>query len=307
MPGASGGLTLLAAVYQVGGFPGFPGHQSRENFGDTALFGAKPTADAGLCHPHFGFGDVQGVSDDTPGMKDDLGGTEHVQPPIGVHVGVGAEGLHHGLAVRFGMIGALQHHVAVGQHGLNVPVSRLLVGTQISPVICAHRTVGDPVILRVHQHRVILGRAEIQHGGEDLIGDFDVLQGPVHGLLRLTGHHSHGIPVETHVAVQQQTVIGAGFGIGLAGHGKPLLGHIFVGENGLDAGHLHGYRGVDVLNHGICMGAVEHLHHQGVGITQVVGVHRLAGDQGHGILFAYGLVDIAHYDIPPFWASLKAR
>ena len=46
-------------------------------------------------------------------MEDDLRGADDVQSSVGVHTRVGPEGLHHGLLVRFRMVGMLHHHIAV--------------------------------------------------------------------------------------------------------------------------------------------------------------------------------------------------
>ena len=53
-------------------------------------------------------------------MVDDLRGRDYVQPAIAVQLGERAERLHHGLVVRLRVVGALQHHVAIGQHRLDV-------------------------------------------------------------------------------------------------------------------------------------------------------------------------------------------
>ena len=82
-----------------------------------------------------------------------------MEPPIAVHLAVGTEGFHHGLVKGLGVIGMLQHNVAVRHHGFHVPVRSHLAGNQIPLVVAAHRAGGIPVLLGVHQGGVVLGGA----------------------------------------------------------------------------------------------------------------------------------------------------
>ena len=187
-----------------------------------------------------------------------------MQPPVGVHAGVGPEGLHHGLAVRLCVVGVLQHNVAVLHDRVHIPLAVLCRGAQISLVVRSHRAERLPVLLRMHKDLVILCRVHIQHRLQHFIFHLDELQGLVHSLLIFSRHNGHGISHKPQSPVQDQPVVGAGLGVGLAGHGKALVRHIFIGVNGLDAGHLHGDVRVDILHEGMGVRAVEHLHHQTV-------------------------------------------
>ena len=84
-------------------------------------------------------------------MKDDLGGAYHVQSPVGIDAAVGAEGLHHGLLGRQGVIGPLHGHRTVCQHLLHIPFFRTAAGAEISLVVGSYRAEGLPVLLRVDQ------------------------------------------------------------------------------------------------------------------------------------------------------------
>ena len=61
-------------------------------------------------------------------MEDDLGGRHHMESAVAVQIGVGAEGLHHGLIEGLGVVGAIQHDVAVGHDGIHIAVAVGLAG-----------------------------------------------------------------------------------------------------------------------------------------------------------------------------------
>ena len=74
MAGAAGGLGFLPGVDQLGGAPGLEGDESGIHLAHGCLLGPEATADAGLLHPDAAFGDAQGMGQNPPHMKDDLGG-----------------------------------------------------------------------------------------------------------------------------------------------------------------------------------------------------------------------------------------
>ena len=210
-----------------------------------------------------------------------------MEPAVAVHVAVGAEGFHHGLVESLGVEGVLQNNGAVRHHRVHISVLAAVAGHQVPLVVAAHRAGGIPVLLRVHQHRIVLGGVKIQHGRQHLIGDLDELHGLQGGLFRLRGDDGHHIPHKTDVPVDDQPVVGGGFGEGLARDGEPVPGHILPGENLHHAGHLFGGGGVDGLYQGVGVGASQQLDHQGIP-GDILCVHRLAQKQLHGILFPDG-------------------
>ena len=300
MAGGGGGHTLLPGKDQPGRLFGHPGHKGRKYLRHHRLFGAEAAADAGFGHPDPGLGDPQGVGEDPPHMKDDLGGAYHVQSPVGIDAAVGAEGLHHGLLGRQGVIGSLHGHRTVCQHLLHIPFFRTAAGAEISFVVGSHRAEGLPVLLRVDQQFIILGLPEIQQGRQHLVGHFYEFQGFFRRRFCLRGHNGHRISHIADVPVQDQPVIGAGFRVGLSGHGKPLPGHILPGVDRLHPGHPLGFFRMDLLHQGVGVGAPQKLHHQRACRDLILQEHRLARHQSHGVFFPQRLIDNSHCR-PPFF------
>ena len=229
-------------------------------------------------------------------MEHDLGGAEHVQPPISVNGTIGAEGFHHGLLAGLGVVNMVDHHIAPRQHCVDVSGAALIVGTQVALVVGPYRAQSLPVVLRVHQNRVVLGGVEVQHRLQYLVFHLDELEGLVHALFVLTGHNGHHITHETDVAVDDQSVTGACLREGLTclGVAGRILRHIFPGEDGFNAGHLLGHSRVDRPDHGVCMRRAQQLDDQAVLRDHIIHIDRLTGDQLHGVFFAVGFVDNVH-------------
>ena len=212
-----------------------------------------------------------------------------MEPPVGVHLGIGAEGLHHGLVAGGGVVDVVNDVVTVGQNTVHVSVRAHLTGAQVALVVRANRAQRAPVVLGVHQNGAVQGLVGVQYRLQHLVLHLDELQRLVRGGLILGGHDGHGIAHKTNPLIQDQTVIGRGLRVGLPRHGKALLGHILVGIYGNHAGHLLGHVGVDLLNEGVGVGAAQHLHHQAVLGGHVIHIGGLAQQQGHGVLFPYRL------------------
>ena len=183
-----------------------------------------------------------------------------------------------------------------------------LAGNQVPLVVAAHRAGGIPVLLGMHQGGVILGGAIVQHGGQQLIGHFHQLHGFQSCLLVLGGNDGNHIPHEANVAVDNQTVIGGGLGIGLTGDGKAVGGHILPGVNIHHPRHLFGNGGVNLFHQGVGVGAAQQLDHQRLS-GDIIGVHRLAQQQLHGVLFADGLTNgfqfFFHYFTPRLFRNAR--
>ena len=239
---------------------------------------------------------MQGIGNVAPRMEHDLGGAEHVQPPISVNGTIGAEGFHHGLLAGLGVVNMVDHHIAPRQHCVDVSAAALVVGAEVPLVVGSHRAQGLPVVLRVHQNRVVLGGVEIHHRLQHLVLHLDELEGLVHALFVLAGHNGHHVPHKPHMAVNEQTVTGACLREGLAclGVAGRILWDILPGEDGFNARHLFGHGRVDRPDHGICMRRAQQLDDQAVLRDHIIHIDRLAGDQLHGVLFAERFVDRVH-------------
>ena len=291
-----GRLTFHPAENDLGGLFGFPGHKGGVYLADRCLLGTKAAAHPGLGNTHHGFGDVQGIGNVAPRMEHDLGGAEHVQPPISVNGTIGAEGLHHSLLAGLGVIHPVDDHVTASQHSVDISAAALVVGAEVPLVVGPYRAQGLPVVLRVHQNRVVLGGVEVHHRLQHLVLHLDELEGLVHALFVLTGHNGHHITHETDVAVDDQSVTGACLREGLAclGVAGRILRDILPGEDGFNAGNLLGHGRVDRPDHGVCMRRAQQLDDQAVLRDHIIHIDRLAGDQLHGVLFAERFVDRVH-------------
>ena len=235
-------------------------------------------------------------------MEGHLGGADHIEAAILVQIGIGAEGLHHGLVVGHGVIGALQHHVTLGKLPLHISHLKAVGGHQIAFLVGTHLAQGAEVVLRVDHNGVVQGLGKVQQRLQHLILHFDEPHRPPGDLLRLRGHNGHRVPGAAQVPVQDQPVIGAGLRPGLAGGGKAALGHILPGQHRRHPGHHFGPAGINRDNIGPGMGGAQQLDPQGIGGNQIPGVHRLAGDQAHGVLFPYAGGNCLHPCSPPFMA-----
>src|SRR5699024_623484 len=151
MAGAARGLGLFPGVDQFGGAAGLQGDKGGVDLADGGLLGPEAAADAGLFHPDAALGDAQRPGQDAPDVEHDLRGGNDMEPPVAVQLGVGAEGLHHGLVEGLGVVGAVQHDVAAGQDGVHVAVPAGAAGDQVAAVVAPHRAGGVPVLLRVDQ------------------------------------------------------------------------------------------------------------------------------------------------------------
>ena len=296
VPGRGSGLALLAGEKEFAGLFGLPRHKGRVDGGDGRLLGTEAAADAGLDDADHGFGDVQSIRHVAAGVEDDLGGAEDVQPPVQIHIAAGAEGLHHGLLARLGVVDMVDDHIAVRQHGVDIAAAALVVGAEVPLVVRAHRAQALPVVLRVDEDGVILGGMEVQHRFQHLVLHLNELHGLVHAPIVHTGHNGNHIAHKANMAVNDQPVVGAGFGVGLArlGVAAAILIHILPREDGLDAGHFLGDGGVDGLDDGIGVGRAQKLYNEAVGGGKVIHVDGLAGDELHRVLFAERLVDVFH-------------
>ena len=294
--GRGSGLALLAGEDELAGLFGLPGDEGRVDGRDRRLFGTKAAADAGLDDADHGFGDVERVGHVAAGMEDDLGRAEDVQTAVEVHIAAGAEGLHHRLLAGLGVIHMVDDHVAVGQHGVDVAAAAFIVGAEIALVVRAHGAQALPVVLRMDEDGVVLGGVEIQHRLQHLILHLDELHRLLDAFVIRTGHDGHDIAHKADVPVDDQTVVGAGLRVGLAGLGVAagVLVHILPGKDGLDAGHLFGHRGVDGLDDGVGVGRAQQLDDEAVGRSEIVHVDRLTGHELHRVLFPERFVDVFH-------------
>ena len=178
-----------------------------------------------------------------------------MQAPVTVELGVRAEGLHHGLVEGLRVVGALQNDIAVGEHRLDVAVGVSGRAHEVALVVSAQVAEHMPVVLGVHERGIVLGSAEIQHGIEHVVGYLDARKRRIGGLLVFRGDNRHHVAHVAHMAIDDQTVVGACLRIGLPRVAEALTWHVFPGEHVHHAGDFLRLRRVDVLHHGVGMGA----------------------------------------------------
>ena len=251
-----GRLAFHPAEDELGRFFGHPSHKGRVNLADSGLLCAKTAADAGLRNANHRFGNMQCIGDVAAGMENDLGRAEHIQPAVSINGAIGTEGLHHGLLAGLGVVHMVDDHITPGQHSVDITVAAFIMSAEVALIVGTHGGKAFPVVLRVHKDGVILCGVEIQNSFQHLVVYFDKLERLVHALFVLAGYDSHHISHKADVAVDKQTVVGAGLRVGLAGLcvAAGILRHILPSEDGFDAGHLFGNSGVDAADDGVCMG-----------------------------------------------------
>ena len=213
-----------------------------------------------------------------------------MQAPIAVHLGVRAEGLHHGLVEGLRVVGALQNDIAVGEHRLNVAVGVSGRAHEVALVVSAQVAEHMPVVLGVHEGGIVLGSAKIQHGIEHVVGHLDARKGRLGSLLVFRSDDRHHVAHVAHMAVDDQAVVGACLRVGLPRVAEALPRHVFPGVHVNHASDLLRLRRVDVLHDGVGMRAPQKLHHKRVG-RDVLGEHRLAQKKLQRVLLADGLAD----------------
>ena len=212
-------------------------------------------------------------------MERHLRGGDHVQPSICIHIGISAEGLHHGLLVRFCVVYTVDHIVAGLKDRIHIPRPADVVGTQVSLVVRADIAEASPVILRVHKDRIILRLPEVQYRFQHLILDLHKLHRLLNGFLGSARDDGRSISDETHSLIQDQAVIGARLRVSLSCQSEPLVRTVFVGKYTLNSRHCLRAGGIDLLDQRMGMGTSDDLHDQAVRRCKVVCIDRPARDQ----------------------------
>ena len=292
-----GGHTFAAGKNQLAGLFGHPCDKRRVDLAHGGLLGAKAAADAGLADADHTLGNMQGVCQNAAAVENDLGRAEYVQPPVGIDAAIGAEGFHHRLLARLGVIHMVDHDIAALQHSVHIAAAGFFMRAEVALVVGTHGTQALPVVFGMDQHGVILRRVEIQHRLQHLVLNLDELHRLFYGFFVLARQNGNNIAHKAHMAVQHQTVVGAGFGIRLPGLGvaATVLVNVLPSKHRLHARHQHGAGGIYAFDHGVRVGRAQQLDGQAVLGGDIIQIHRLPGHQLHGVLFADGLVYGFHW------------
>ncbi len=293
------------AKNNFGGSAGLQGHKGRKQLADKGLLGSEPGSDPGLDHPDLLFGNIKGPGRNPPDVEGNLSGGDNGQPIVVIQIGIGPEGFHHGLAVGLDMVDLVHDHVSGRKLAFCVPAFKPARAAKIARHLVADVKVHMVVRFGMDDTGVIQGLFRVQNRLQHLIAYLDLFDGPFHLFFHRARHNGHGIPHIPDKYIQDQPVIGAWFGIGLAGHGKPVARHIPVGEHTGDSRQPLGPTGIHINNFCKGVGAPEKFDNQAVFRGKIIGVHRLARDQGQGVHFRNGLVYNSHD--PPLLALRYRR
>ena len=283
---------LLAGVAAVARTAGLLSDKRNEDLTAARLLGAKTAADARLDDLHLRLRNVERLRDHTAHVEGYLRRGGHRDTPERVGRREGAEGLHgRGLRGLAG-IGAGEDDVTLGEGLVQVAI---IAGT------AAHQVARDIAALREHKGHVALGvdhdviiecLGKVEQRLEHLVVDLDELERLVGGLLGLGGDNRHLLVLVAHEVLENQAVVGTRLRIALAGDGKAALGHVLVGVDTHDAGHLQGARRVDGADLGAGIGAALELDDQGAGGHQVARVDGTALEQGLRVLLGLLVGDL---------------
>ena len=122
-----------------------------------------------------------------------------------------------------------------------------------------------------------------------------------------SGYEGNGIADKANLFIQNEPVIGTGFGIGLAGNGKPRLGDVIGRCDTDDARNLLSGTLIDLFNDSSGMGTPQDFDDEAVFRHDVFRIDWLPGNQGLRILFGHDLIDRFkfHQDRTSFPLALK--
>ena len=278
------------------GLFGLPGHEGGIDLGDGSLLCAESAADAGFGDADHRLGNAQRVRDDAAAVEDDLRRGDDEQSAISVDGAERGERLHHRLLARLGVIDAVDDDVGGGEHRLDVPARAFVVRAEVALVVRADGTERFPVFLGVDEDGIVLRRAEIQYGGEDVVFDLDELHRLEDGGFRPACDDGDDVADEADMPVEDEPVVRAGLGVRLprAGEAVAALVDVFVGKDRLHTVDEQGAAQIDVLDLRVGVRRAQQFYDETILGRDVVGVDGLTRDKLHGVFFADGLIDLLH-------------
>ena len=283
---------LLTGVAAIARTAGLLGHERHEDLAATRLLGAKAAADAWLNDLHLRLRNVERLRDHAAHVEGHLCGGDHRDSPEGVGRREGTEGLHgRGLGGLAG-VGALKDDVALGEGLVQVAIIAGTAAHQIARNIAALREHKGHVALGVDHDVVIECLGKVQQGLEHLVVDLDELERLVGSFLGLGGDDRHLFVLVTDEVLENQAVVGTRLRVALAGDGKAALGHVLVGVDAHDAGHLQGTRRIDGADLGTRIRAALELNDERTGGHHIAGVDGTALEQGLRVLLGLLVGDL---------------
>ena len=283
---------LLAGVAAVARTASLLGHERHEDLAAARLLGAKAAADARLNDLHLRLRNVERLRDHAAHVEGHLCRGGHRDAPKRVGRREGAEGLHgRGLRGLAG-VGALKDDIALGEGLVQVAIIAGTAAHQVASNVAALREHKGHVALRVDYDVVIECLGKVEQRLKYLVVDLDELKRLVGGLLGLGGDDRHFLVLVTHEVLEDQAVVGTRLRIALAGDGKAALGHVLVGVNTHDAGHLQGARRFDRADLGASIRAALEFDDERAGGHHIARVDGTALEQGLRILLGLLVGDL---------------
>ena len=283
---------LLAGIAAIARTAGLLGNERHEDLAAARLLGAKAAADARLDDLHLRLRDVERLRYHATHVEGHLRGGGHRDTPERIGRREGAEGFHgRGLCGLAG-VGALKDDVALGECLVEVAKIAGTAAHQVASNVAALREHKGHVALGVDHDVVIERLGKVEQGLEHLIVDLDELERLVGGLLGLGGDDRHLLVLVTDEVLENQAVVRRRLRIALAGDGKAALGHVLVGVDAHDAGHLQCARRIDGADLGAGIRAALELDDQGAGGHQVARVDGTALEQGLRVLLGLLVSDL---------------
>ena len=134
-------------------------------------------------------------------------------------------------------------------------------------------------------HDVVIERlGKVEQRLEHLIVDLDELERLVGSLLGLGGDDRHLLVLVAHEVLEDQAVVGRRLWVALTGDGKAALGHVLVGVDAHDTGHLQGARRIDGADLGARIRAALEFDNERTGGHHIAGIDRTALEQDLRVL-----------------------
>ena len=283
---------LLAGVAAIARTASLLGHERHEDLAAARLLGAKAAADARLNDLHLRLRNVERLRDHATHVEGHLRGGGHRDAAERVGRREGTEGFHgRGLRGLAG-VGALKDDVTLGEGLVQIAIIAGTAAHQVARDIAALREHKGHVALGVNHDVVIECLGKVEQRFEHLVVDLDELERLVGGLLGLGSDNRHLLVLIAHKVLEDQAVVGTRLRIALAGNGKAALGHVLVGVNAHDAGHLKGARGVDRANLGASIRAALEFDDERAGGHHIARVDGTALEQGLRILLGLPVGDL---------------
>ena len=283
---------LLAGVAAVARTAGLLGDKRHEDLAAARLLGAKAAADARLNDLHLRLRNVERLRDHAAHMEGYLRRGGHRDAAERVGRREGTEGLH-GRGLR-GLAGvsALKDDVALGEGFVQISIIAGTAAHQVASNVAALREHKGHVALGVDHDVVIECLGKVEQRLEHLVIDLDEFKRLVGGLLGLGGDDRHLLVLVAHEVLEDQAVVGTRLRIALAGDGKAALGHVLVGVDTHDTGHLQRARRVDGANLGAGIGAALEFDDKRTGGHHIARVDGTALEQSLRVLLGLLVGDL---------------